>query len=174
MFGPILGRATIWAFEEQGVPMQPNLQPLIDLIQPFWTDQHAGCQPLVPQPHPGLEGLEFLWGYNAPAVALGIAPICGLGCGWRNGRTTDELVRVLRWRLKASAVEASAILEQPDSRLALQVASALVPQPLGDELTLVADLIEAAGAQTVRGRNRALAGAGIAAAGLLVYFGSRS
>ena len=59
--------------------------------------------------------------------------------------------------------------------LAQQVASALVPQPIGTELSLVSDLIEAAGAQTVQGRNQALVGAGTAALVLLfLFFVSRS
>lgn len=152
-----------------------NLQPLFNQVQAWWTDQHAGCQPQPPRPRPGLEGLEHLWNYDTVAVSLGVRtnPMCGLYCGWKNSRTRDQLVGGLRWRIKASAVEAAGILEQPDVRLAQQIASALVPQPFGTELTLVTDLIEAAGAQTVQGRDRAMAGVGIALLCLAGYFLTR-
>lgn len=153
---------------------QPNLQPLINQTQTWWTEQHADCKELIPQPRPGFEGmgLEYLWNCETVTESLGIPsfPMCGISCGWRNGRSQDELVQSLRIRIRASAVLASGILQNPDVQLAQQVASALVPEPCGTELTLVSDLIEAAGAQTVQGRNNALAGAGVAAFALLALY----
>ncbi len=149
---------------------QPNLQPLINQLQAWWTQQHAECRESVPQPRPGFEGtgLEYLWNYESVTEYLDVPSLamCGVACRWKNGRSEDELVQSLRPRIKATAVRASGILQNPDVQLAQQVASALVPQPYGTELTVVTDLIEAAGTQTVQGRNNALAGAGVAALAL--------
>ena len=158
---------------------QPNLQPLIDQVQAWWTQQHVECSEPIPEPRLGFEatGLEFLWNCETVTESLGIPSfsMCGVSCGWKNGRSRDELVQNLRPRIRGAAVQASGILQDPDAQLALQVASALVPQPYGTELTLVADLIDAAGAQTVQGRYNALAGAGVAAIVLLaLFFVSRS
>jgi hypothetical protein len=142
-----------------------NLGPLTELMQGWWNEWHADCHPTV------LDSLgrpceNLSWLYTQEELPV----ICGLSCGWRDGQTRDQLVASLRPRLKASAVEAAGLLEQPDARIAEQVAGALVPQPLGDELTFVTDLIEAAGAQTVQRRDRALVGAGIAGLMLLMFF----
>jgi hypothetical protein len=93
-----------------------------------------------------------------------------LACEWKKGRSEEELVQSLRPRIKATAVRTSGILQNPDVQLAQQVASALVPQPYGTELTLVADLIEVASAQTVQARNNAFAGAGVAALALSALY----
>lgn len=149
-----------------------DLERLRAQIQPWWAEQHAH-QPPAPQPQPGLEGLNYLWNYDQVAVSLGIRPMCGLNCGWTNGRTRNQLVEELRRRIKASAVEAAGILNEPGVETSQQIASALVPQPFGTELTLVTDLIKAAGAQSVQGRNRALVGAGVSALALLWFFFGR-
>ena len=76
--------------EELGVnPMQqqPNLQPLIDQVQAWWTDEHANCRVQeLWQPRPGLEGL---WRQaTMPEVLSDLpVPVCGWNCGWKNGRS---------------------------------------------------------------------------------------
>ena len=146
--------------------MQPNIDPLIAQIQSWWTAQHERCNPI-----PDWNSPDGTLGYLFKQEPIGF---CGVNCGWRDGRTRDQLILSLRPRLKAGAVEAAQILEQPQRQAALQLAQALVPRPVGTELTVVADLIEAAGAQTVQDRNRALAGAGIAlVAAALLYLLSR-
>ena len=61
---------------------QPNLQPLINQVQPWWTQQHAECQEPLPQPRPGFEGtgLEFLWKCETVTESLGIPSLamCGV------------------------------------------------------------------------------------------------
>ena len=97
-----------------------------------------------------------------------------MNCGWKNGRTRDQLILSLRPRLKARAVEAAQLLEQLQNQIAVQVASALLPRPVGTELSVVVDLIEAAGAQTVEDRNRALKGVVVAVGvAVLIYLLSR-
>jgi len=130
-----------------------DLGPLTELAQAWWTAEHEPCTP--PLPAWG----EPAWGQENMFAPI-IRPFCGISCGWKSDRDRDALVASLRPHLKAGAVETAQLLEQPDAQIGLQVASALLPTPYGEELTLVADLIEAAGAQTVRARNWALAGVG--------------
>ena len=146
-----------------------NLGPLVEPVQAWWTTQHEPCQPVPVESYDPPEIVPFsMFQYRST-----IRPFCGFSCGWKGDRTFDQLLLGLRPRLKASAVEAAQMLEQPDAQIALKVASSLVPQPIGDELTLVTDLIEAAGAQTVKDRNRALVGAGIAFALIVAFLLSR-
>jgi hypothetical protein len=145
--------------------MTHNLDPLVAQVQRWWMDQHAGCERMSADPL-GRPFEGYAWLYSQEDLPV----ICGLGCGWSGGRTRDQLVLSLRPRLKAGAVETAGLLEQPDAQVARQVASALVPQPFGYELAIVTDLIEAAGAQTIRGRNRTLAGAGFSTLLLLGFF----
>ena len=145
---------------------QRDLDPLIEQVQGWWVAQHLNCRQESPDPL-GRPFEIFRWSYRDEDLAPTPCPIF---CGWQRGRTTDQLTASLRPRVKAGAVRAARLLEDPDANIALQVAEALAPQPFGDELRLVADLIEAAGAQTEQGRNRALVGAGFAAFGLGVLF----
>jgi hypothetical protein len=130
-----------------------DLGPLIEQAQAWWTAEHEPCTP--PPPAWG----EPAWGQENMFAPI-IRPFCGISCGWKGDRDRDQLVASLCPHLKAVAVEAAQLLEQPDAQVGLQVASALVPTPYGEELTIVADLIEAAGAQTVKARNKALLGVG--------------
>lgn len=131
--------------------MPQNLGPLQTRVQSWWTPQHQ----------------------HEPAALdawLRPARLCGYGCGWQRGRSFEQLVASLRPYLRAGAVDAAADLQRPNVRYGMEVAEALVPKPMGDELALVADLIEAAGAQTVQARNRALAGAAVAALAIAIFF----
>jgi hypothetical protein len=79
----------------------------------------------------------------------------------------------LRSELRSGAVQAAGLLQAQDTQIAQLVATSLVPAPFGTELTLLTDLIEAAGAQSIQVRNRYLAGAGIAAFTLVCLFVGR-
>jgi len=152
-----------------------NLDPLIGQFQLWWNEQHAACgSAVMPDPlgRPS-EGLSFLYTH---AEWLEYPVICPSTCGWRNAKSRDQLLESLRPIVKANAVRAAGLLDQPDAQVALQVADALVPAPYGEELTLVVDLIQAAGAQSIFERKRALKSAGIAATVvslLLLNTGSR-
>jgi hypothetical protein len=139
-----------------------NLDPLIVQVQRWWTDQHAACGSGVSDPlgRP-FEGLSVLYNFEEWREN---AVVCPLTCGWRSEQTFDQLVASLRSEIKVNAVRTAGLLNRPDARVATQVASALMPAPWGEELTLVSDLIDAAGAKTVSERKRALKGAGIAVA----------
>jgi hypothetical protein len=166
--GPLQPGSTLEPQLEVEVVMDSNLEPLFEPVQAWWTAEHEKC---VPVP---VENYDPEWLVPFPRFTPTVGPYCAFGCGWRRDRSLDQLVLSLRPRLKASAVEAAQMLERPDAQIALQVASALVPRPFGDELTLVTDLIEAAGAQTVQDRNRALAGVGISLVVLaLIYLFSK-
>lgn len=150
--------------------MDSNLGPLIELVQAWWTAEHEQCQPIPVESYDPEEIIQPYMFRFRPTVG----PYCGFGCGWKGDRTFDQLVLNLRPRLRVGAVEAAQMLEQPDAQIAPQVASALVPQPIGTELTLVTNLIEAAGAQTVQGRNQALVGVGVSLVVLaLIYLSAK-
>jgi len=139
-----------------------NLDPLIGQVQSWWNEQHAACSSeVVPDPlgRP-LEGLSFLY---TREEWLAYPVICPSTCGWRNAKSRDQLLASLRPKIKANAVRAAGLLDQPDVQVARQVASSLMPAPYGEELTLVVDLIDAAGAQSVYEQKRALKRARITA-----------
>lgn len=75
----------------------------------------------------------------------------------------------LRPHLKANAVQASELLSTPDAQIAREIASTLLPAPFGEELNVVTDLIQAAGAQTLKQRDRALMGAAAGGVALLWF-----
>jgi len=140
-----------------------NLDPLIGQVQSWWNEQHIACGSEVVPDSLGrpFEGLSFLYTREEWQK---YPVICPSTCGWRNAKSRDQLLASLRPKVKANAVRAAGILDRPDVEVARQVASALMPAPYGEELTLVVDLIEAAGAQSVFEQKRALKGAGIACA----------
>jgi hypothetical protein len=127
-----------------------NPGPLTRQLQLWWSQQHL---------HPDDGGLAPL--YRSP---------CGWGCGWQQGRTPDQIAGSLRPYLKVDAVQLAGVLQQPGAHVALAVANALTPTPVGLELTAVVDAIEAAGAMTVSERNRALAGLAVVGVALLFWF----
>jgi hypothetical protein len=149
---------------------QLDIGPLISQVQSWWDSQHAECPVLAPDPlgRP-FDGLSFLY----TQAELEYSSPCPLLCGWRDGQTPEQMIASLRPYLKAGAVNAAGLLDRPDAQIAEQVASTLLPAPFGDELTFVTDLIEAAGAQTVQGRNRKLVGAGAAGFFLILFLLAR-
>jgi hypothetical protein len=126
-----------------------DIRPLTKQVQLWWTRQHL---------HQDENGLASL--YRNP---------CGSGCGWQRNRTPEQIAASLRPYIKVDAVQLAGILQQPDTKTALAVASALAPSPVGLELNFVVDAIKLAGAQTVRQRNRAFAGLALTGALLLFW-----
>jgi hypothetical protein len=134
-----------------------NVEPLLDEVQTWWSSQHAHVLPSDGAWPGRLARLRF----HAP---------CGYGCDWRVGRSNEQLDADLRRHVRAEAVVAARKLEDPSVNTSFRIATSLMPRPYGDEARLVADLIEAAGAQNVQARNRALVGAGFALVGVLSFF----
>jgi hypothetical protein len=145
--------------------MTANIGPLTAQVQEWWTAQHEQCPSLPIEPEWG----QTYMGRQAMGRWCGVIP-----CGWRGELSADQLALCLRRNLRSGAVQSAQLLEQPDAHVALQVASALAPKPYGNELTLVADIIDAAGAQTNQERNQALVGAGLALIALMVYAGIKN
>ncbi len=134
------------------------MQALQQRVQQWWSQQHEHDWAEVSGE--SLDGLLFS-GYTVQ---------CGWGpCGWQNGRDWATLVSSLRPFVTGELVIAARKLEQPDVQWTLAIASSLVPRPIGDEIQLVADIIEAAGAQSVQERKKALVGAGVAIAGIVTF-----
>jgi len=146
-----------------------NLGPLTAQVQKWWSAQHANCHAPVANDPLGrpFEGLSFLYSHEEIQVD---SIICPTTCGWRSDKDSHELLASLLPEVKAGAVRVAGQLSQPDMQVAQQVAFALVPTPYGQELTLVSDLIQAAGAQSVFERNRALKGAGFAAVAIAGFW----
>lgn len=128
--------------------------PLLNGVQRWWSAQHE---------HPVPPGPDSPW----DVVRFQNQLPCGFGCDWRQGRTNEQLIASLRPQLRAKTVEAANALQQPNMRLVLTLANQLMPRPYGTDLTVLADVIEAAGAQTVEERNRAF-GRALAAVGVSV------
>jgi hypothetical protein len=146
-----------------------DLGPLSAQVQRWWSAQHASCSAPFTTDSLGrpFDGLAFLFKHEE----IQVGPIvCPMICGWREGRRSEELLASLRPEVRAGAVRAAGLLSQPDVQIAEQVALALTPPPYGEELTLVTDLINAAGAQSVFEQRRALKGAGIAAVVVAGYW----
>ena len=107
-------------------------------VQAWWNDQHQHGLTTDPE--------HCQWG----------------SCDWWAGRSWDQLVASLRPYLSRKAARAAQELNEPGVRTALSVAQFLLPAPYGEEVKLVEALIEAASAQTVEARDRALIGVGVA------------
>jgi hypothetical protein len=131
--------------------------PLLEGVQRWWSAQHE---------HPVPAGPDSPW----DVVRFQHEMPCGFGCEWRKGRTNDQLIASLRPYVRAKTVEAANALQQPSVRLALTLANQLMPRPYGTDLTVLADVIEAAGAQTVEARNRAI-GRALASVGVSMGLG---
>lgn len=140
-----------------------GLNGLVAETQRWWNEQHTHCASREGDPL-GRPWDSMGWLYSQEDLGLGRCPMCG----WQDDRNRDQLIASLRSELSARAVRAAGFLKQPDVRVAAEVAMALVPTPYGAELTLLTDLIEAAGAETVMECNQALVGAGMAAGLLLL------
>jgi hypothetical protein len=117
-------------------PNQQDLGPLIARVQKWWSEQHE---------HPMTENLGGL--FKNP---------CGFGCDWQARRSPEALVASLRPFLSTGVVDLAHQLQTPDVQVARQVAGSLLPQPYGMELELVTGVIEVAGAQTVKQREKAV------------------
>jgi hypothetical protein len=149
---------------------QRDIGPLQAQVQEWWDAQHASHQPTVDplgRPYSGIGQLESI--FNQGEFVENIQ-LCPMLCAWRNGRSREELVATLRPYLKARAVQTSELLSTPDAQVAREIASTLLPAPFGEELNVVTDLIQAAGAQTLQQRDRALLRAAAGGVVLLGFF----
>jgi hypothetical protein len=142
------------------VETMQDLGPLTEQVQRWWDAQHAHCRAASDSYGPSSDGLSWLF---RSEEFVPYAVVCPSTCGWRNGKTSEELLSGIKREVKASAVRAARLLNEPNERAAEKVVSALLPPPYGDELNLVTDLIKAAGAQSIYEQNQAFKGAAIAA-----------
>jgi hypothetical protein len=101
----------------------------------------------------------------------GPLPGCAFGCGcdWRQGRSDEQLIESLKPYVKANTVQAAQALQEPPFRVGIAVAGALPPKPYGTDINVLADLIEAAGAQTVEDRDKAINRALVSVGGTLRF-----
>lgn len=129
---------------------QYNIQPLLNQVQLWWSQQ---------QPAPG----------DTPSGLNHLFNPYGMVGNWQKGRSRVQLANELRSYVKADSVRASGMLQQPDAKVALQVANLLLPKPLSLEVDVIVDAIELAGADTVADRRRALVGLIGAGASLLLF-----
>ena len=118
--------------------MNDRVVPLHNMVQSWWSEQNHQAEIYVGDWPPWQDA------YRREQMS------------WRGSRTDDDLVREMRSNPKATAVEAALVLNDPEMSVAIEIAQSLVPPPYGEEIQLLADLIKAGGARSVRRRNWAL------------------
>jgi hypothetical protein len=126
--------------------------PLHNMVQSWWSEQNHHAEIYVGDWPPWQDA------YRREPMS------------WRGLRTDDDLIQEMSTKLKASAVEAALVLNDPEMSVAIEIAQLLAPPPYGEEIQFLADLIKAGGARSVRKRNWALLGVVMSVIGLAMAF----